>query len=179
MEIVMNALQGIWEGNRKHFLLMLGLSLASATLAILLSPRACAEERGPRHFVISDRPMSDGVVEIFVDEVPLDVVLRGLWEKSPELSRGVMVVGGRTPPLVSIRYVGSLRDLDYALDELIDAQGWTRRRTLRGVDILAPKSASPRVYRPAAAPAGASAPAASPPAPRSLSAGGITYPSGQ
>lgn len=106
-----------------------------ATILLLVVPVCQAQDR---HFVISDRPMSDGVIEVVVDEIPLDLLIRGMWDESPELSRGVIVVGDVEPPLVSVRFVGSVRDFDYALDEVVSAVGWLRQRTLRGVDVLSP-----------------------------------------
>lgn len=111
-------------------------TLASVVFASIAFP-SCADHQ-PRHFIISDRPMSDGYIEVNVENVRVDVLLKGLWEESPELSRGVLVSGGRRPPLISVRYAGSLRDLDTAIDAYLRSVGWTRYRTLRGVDVLAP-----------------------------------------
>lgn len=143
----MEKIRKFWERNVDHivdsvwevvFVIAKGIIYAAifAVVALLVFPVCRAEGR---HIVIADRPMSDGVVEVNVEDVPLDVLIKGLWEKDTSLSRGVMVVGDSDVPLVSIRYVGSLRDLDTAMETLIDGVGWERRRTLRGVDILGPK----------------------------------------
>lgn len=110
--------------------------ILSAFVALLAKP-ACSEGRA---FVIADRPMSDASIELNVENVPIDEVMKSIWDEAPELSRGVLILGEQDVPLISVRYVGSIRDLDAALDAFLEAAGWTRTRTLRGVDVLYPSS---------------------------------------
>ena len=117
--------------------------LCLVTLLAIASPSLAQLERGEsgvrRDLIRLSSPQQHNAqrVEIDVEAMPFRQVLAELYRKMA-VERGVVIIGDDTDQHLSIFYSGSAGGLDRVLDEMLDAVGWVRVRSLDGPDLIYP-----------------------------------------
>lgn len=85
--------------------------------------------------LVSPSRNSASDIEVDVEQMPFRQVLLHIY-RSGGFDRGVVVLGDDTDDLVSLYYVGTADGLDRVLDELLDAAGWVRVRSIDAPDLI-------------------------------------------